>query len=110
MCQVTSSLKFILAVYEDKHGFAYREREYSRSEGRSASKNRTAAGESGGGSKGFQGFGRGDEGEGEGERLGREGGREREGGLSILREVQWSVKDEAIELEERPAHRTGSRY
>ncbi|KAL4805350.1 hypothetical protein BDV18DRAFT_18323 [Aspergillus unguis] len=135
LCQVTSSMKFILAVYEDKNGFAYTDRSGSARSGSgsgSASKSKTAVSSDsqttskrrslsyslgslglglGLGRRASQGTvekGRllkernseGHEWKGpSGSRPGTGAGSDGPSGMRILREVQWTVEDEAIELD-----------
>ncbi|KAL4948129.1 hypothetical protein BDW69DRAFT_177026 [Aspergillus filifer] len=143
VCQVTSSLKFIIAVYEDKDGISYtdgsaRSGKNSKnsgntgsSSGSSRSKSRSLSFGAGHALPSF-GFGHGFGGEKGGgsedqSRLVGDGGeagtaigtatgtgtggpstdtgagasKSNTGGLKILRSVQWSVEDEAIELDDR---------
>ncbi|KAL4799611.1 hypothetical protein BDV19DRAFT_261774 [Aspergillus venezuelensis] len=157
VCQVTSSLKFIIAVYEDKDGISYTDgsarsgKNSKNSGGTGSSGSRSSGGKSRSRSLSFGtahalptfGFGGafgnghgksesedrsrlvgvGDGGEaGTGTAIGSSSGNgtggaktgtgvdasgSNPGGLKILRSVQWSVEDEAIELDDRG--RTGER-
>ncbi|KAL4786502.1 hypothetical protein BJX76DRAFT_355049 [Aspergillus varians] len=81
VCQITSSLKFIIAVYEDKDGISYTggsaKSTYNKSKTPISSDSTGQKSRSHSHSAG------------------------RSGGLQILRSVQWSVQDEAIEMGER---------
>ncbi|KAL4919025.1 hypothetical protein BDW62DRAFT_217135 [Aspergillus aurantiobrunneus] len=98
VCQVTSSLKFIIAVYEDKDGISYTD-----GPARSTYKSKEPGSTDSSGphthksrSYSYGGASAGD--------ITRLVGGERErasGGLQILRSVQWSIQDEPIELDER---------
>ncbi|KAL4945623.1 hypothetical protein BDV06DRAFT_230376 [Aspergillus oleicola] len=115
VCQVTSSLKFIIAVYEDKDGISYTDG--SARSGKN-SKTGNSSGSSGNKSRSYSiGYGAGHAlPGGDGAEAGHGGGNvdagagasgSNSGGLKILRSVQWSVEDEAIELDDRG--KTGER-
>ncbi|KAL4988805.1 hypothetical protein BDW68DRAFT_176474 [Aspergillus falconensis] len=103
ICQITSSLKFIIAVYEDKDGVSYTDRS-----ARSAYKFKSGTGVStdseGNTSRSYSysykhGHAGGDRAKLVGNTQNEEGP-SAGGGLQIMRSVQWSVEDEAIELDE----------
>ncbi|KAL4865339.1 hypothetical protein BDV12DRAFT_211107 [Aspergillus spectabilis] len=104
VCQVTSSLKFIIAVYEDKDGISY-----TGGSARGTSKSKTPASTDSSSYKNRSvSLGAGDRvrlvDSGQGQNQGYAGdgtGVGVSGGLQILRSVQWSIRDEGIELNER---------
>ncbi|RDW87059.1 uncharacterized protein DSM5745_03701 [Aspergillus mulundensis] len=109
VCQITSSLKFIIAVYEDKDGVSYTDR-YARASGYKRSGGTGVSSESPSVGKKSRSYSHSHShsasfGQGAGDRARLVGTREEseEGpsGMQILRSVQWTVEDEAIELDER---------
>ncbi|KAL4996449.1 hypothetical protein BDV10DRAFT_172153 [Aspergillus recurvatus] len=102
VCQITSSLKFIIAVYEDKDGVSYTDR-YARSAYKSKSGTGVSTDSEGNPSRSYSYSYKHNHVGGDRARL--VGNAQNEegpsgGGLQILRSVQWSVEDEAIELDE----------
>lgn len=102
VCQITSSFKFIIAVYEDKDGISYTDR-YARSAYKSKSGTGVSTDSEGNTNRNFSYSYKHGHAGGDRARLVSDAHNE-EGpsgsGLQILRSVQWSVEDETIELDE----------
>ncbi|KAL4767548.1 hypothetical protein BDW60DRAFT_211813 [Aspergillus nidulans var. acristatus] len=102
VCQITSSFKFIIAVYEDKDGVSYTDR-YARSAYKSKSGTGVSTDSEGNTSRSFSYSYKHSHAGGDRARLVGDAHNEEgpsSSGLQILRSVQWSVEDEAIELDE----------
>ncbi|KAL4907757.1 hypothetical protein BDW74DRAFT_189196 [Aspergillus multicolor] len=106
VCQITSSLKFILAVYEDKDGVSYTDR-YARASGYKKSGSGgtgVSSNSSGNKCRSYSHSHSLSQGAGDRTRLVAAPSESEDGGpsgMQILRSVQWTVEDEAIELDER---------
>ncbi|OJJ00876.1 hypothetical protein ASPVEDRAFT_40381 [Aspergillus versicolor CBS 583.65] len=97
VCLVTSSMKFIIAVYEDQDGISYTD---GSAKWTWKSKEPVSTDSSNPKSPSYS-LGAGDRARLVKDSAGDPGSSS--GGLKILRSVQWSVEDEAIELDERRA-------